>query len=1170
MHTINKYIYELISVAFGFSIIAFFGTLSFFPMEIMTMGEHQSWYSAMLIFSISIIIAFFLLNYFPSQHSSIMIISEIFIQITSLLCMISYFNFNSILTEIWLIQPGWFLRSEGILVGYFLGTIVIKTASGLSFLVKKLTIKRIDIDPENESDENPVKLKQVDSQRQKITVILIILSFIFYITLILVLRYALLFGVFIFLNFIQFGLTIVSFVQQEQKNPIRYWLKTTSETQSNIDTSERNVKLKYITKKATKKYLNDFKGLSIYFLILLVVSLVILPIFPFNIIIQIVIPFGLNSLIGNLSLNIFLSLIIIFLMFIGFTSYIFRTKSHQKFGIYYSSHLKRSSQLLMLAFIDAMKFLGLFAVISQIMYYYDYPVFFPKVISYYLIFGCLGALLYYILGKIKSRMKLKSIVYIISIVVLLLNLILTYYDGISGAQPIVISPEWILTFSFAYLHSMVNFIIVGIPIGFIISDFLFGFLFKDTDSSDSANRALYIIFCIFLCFMLQSPGNYLLNNPGGDPPLSDQTSIVFTSFTVSFILILVVGLGCYIFYEISIPKVFMKRKSIPSITDNFYIKEQTTLRKRNPWKISSKELHQWTRKWKTIALISFLCISSLAIYMSYKSYIDAFGRPMIAYSPSNYNIWVLNSSERIAKSTPLNADPSRVISSINISTAMNEYNAIQLIWKPDGRSITDLSYEISNFENTVDSTLINKGNCSLRYVEWVIEEEFPDILRNFTTFDLLSYVNNILWFSIKTPKNIDAGWYSGNITFRFNNYETEIVHINLNVWNFSIPDVKHIRTTIGAYSLNDQQIDNYIEHRVNDYGIPIRRADNLTALENIPGFTCYLNATEHFWVFNWTWWEAETQKKLDQGMNNFVLEYPNGITDRYRYPYIDNASKMSELHDWLTKVQNHMEFKNWLNYSSMFFVDEFALFIPDGYTRINYFADLLILAQKIKESAPKLRLISTASPNDEISAFESYFDIYCPVTRDRDGAMWDSLMSQGKEFWMYASVGPLSPYPCSHLYNRLYEIRILFWQAWRYQIHGFLYWQAQAYFHGKNSIGYNGYGDGWFIYEQNNVLFDSPRWENYLEAQEDYEYLWLLNASLNYLEVHPSSLSESEIDSIRGTLTRIVNSLVGEKTNYTNNPQDVYEARQKIGNELNFISNYLNISSIAETQWNSY
>jgi len=378
--------------------------------------------------------------------------------------------------------------------------------------------------------------------------------------------------------------------------------------------------------------------------------------------------------------------------------------------------------------------------------------------------------------------------------------------------------------------------------------------------------------------------------------------------------------------------------------------------------------------------------------------------------------------------------------------------------------------------------------------------------------------------------------------------------------------MRHLRTNIGGRSENYERINNYIAHRLNDYGVDIYYTDNLTLLNTVDKYTCYLNKTSSEWTFNWTWWDTIIQYKLDNGMNAFTINYPLGIADG-RDPYIENATRMRWLKNWLKDVEAHLELKNWLNYSYLYFIDEFNVFIPAPYSRAEYFNRCRILLSEIKNASPKIKIMTTTPPSKELEPLREYIDIFCPISNDRDKERWDERLAAGCEFWTYTCIGPLAPWPNAQLYIRLYEIRILFWQVWLYKIHGFLYWHSQAYYHGDYGFAYNGYGDGWFLYEFNGTLYDSIRWEMFLEGQEDYEYLWLLNATLAYLAEHPGLISESELHELRSYFETIITTIVGEKYHYCRHVSTLYEGRNQIGFILDSLSHLINYTAFSEALW---
>ena len=166
-------------------------------------------------------------------------------------------------------------------------------------------------------------------------------------------------------------------------------------------------------------------------------------------------------------------------------------------------------------------------------------------------------------------------------------------------------------------------------------------------------------------------------------------------------------------------------------------------------------------------------------------------------------------------------------------------------------------------------------------------------------------------------------------------------------------------------------------------------------------------------------------------------------------------------------------------------------------TRAQYFAKLAIVMAWIDEAAPRIKLTAVSPPEaDLVHYLNEYIDIYCPTTYDRDKPMWDARIAEGKEMWYYVCVGPIGPYPNNHYYNRLYEGRLLNWQMWLYGLRGNLGWSIYHNRHGGYAVGYNGYGDGLFVYYENGEMYDSISWEQVLDGIEDYEYFWLLNQTL--------------------------------------------------------------------------
>ncbi|MHA1277044.1 MAG: glycoside hydrolase domain-containing protein [Candidatus Helarchaeota archaeon] len=1148
--------HEIMITALGLSLLAFFGTLSFLPMEIQMMGEGQTIFWIFISIAFGIILAFLWLSFVDKKYYYL--ISRI-LTVAMVICVIfvihEYLIFTQDLFEPWLIQIGWFLRYRGFVVGIFLGFVAANTIVNLSSLIYLFKSTSDD----EIGSANPAGIG---------TLILVGLSFALYSIEMLIFRYWSFLILFILIFILGCGLLALSMVFLQNQREINFIQKeelysSTEVSESVMEEAERTSKSQKpirIIHKINSKLRNprEFWRLSLPLLVLLIFGIVLLAIYPLNLIIHIAFPYEVGVLEYDMPVNQLFSYLFIMIIFIIALFGVYGGRMRRRLVKYYNKGIKASLKVSVFGFIDALRFIGLFLVISQILYFFEYPVYLPEVISYNLLFGVVGAVIYYVLGR---KLKYQKLVYCCSILLLVLNFYLIYCDGLNNLTNVV-SGEFDILFPFVYLHNWPNFILTGIPVGIILSDLLLNFAFKYTDGTDSPNRAITIVSSAFMLGMLFTPGNFLLNNPGGDPPLTDQSFFTFYIFTIALSIVLVVGLVFnYLITEILIPrfierKTKFKRPPLSRIGSKLRSKKQKQ-------RVKNVSRNKQLRGGLLVALIGMSFAGGFFIYYSYA---QTYQRPMVAYSPGNYVVWVQNSTERVGRNTQICTSSSPKVEMVNLSVAKNEYAAIQLVWRPLGHSINALTYQITNFEHQNASYNISAVNCNLRYVDLVIDREFPDILKTFTTMNLEKKENYVFWLAVRTPYDTVEGDYRGEVVFQFNGDEEVHVKVQLHVWNFTIPKMRHLRTNIGGRSADLVRINNYIEHRINDYGVDFTYTDNYTKFNTEGTYTCYLNKTSDTWIFNWTAWDGLIQYKLDSGMNAFTLTYPLGLADG-RDPYLEDLTRMKWLKNWFSKVQTHMEIKNWLNYSYIYFIDEFSVFIPAPYSRQEYFNRCRILLSEIKNASPKLKIMTTTPPTRELEPLREYIDIFCPISNDRDKERWDERLNARCEFWFYTCVGPTAPWPNVMLYDRLYEARILMWQVWRYNIHGFLFWHSQAYYHGKYGLGFNGWGDGWFLYEQGGELYDSIRWEMFLEGQEDYEYLWLLNATLNYLSEHPGIIPVETISQYRTELNSITNAVVGEKWVYCDHVDTLYNGRDRVGAILNDLGKIVNQTIFSEAIW---
>jgi hypothetical protein len=323
------------------------------------------------------------------------------------------------------------------------------------------------------------------------------------------------------------------------------------------------------------------------------------------------------------------------------------------------------------------------------------------------------------------------------------------------------------------------------------------------------------------------------------------------------------------------------------------------------------------------------------------------------------------------------------------------------------------------------------------------------------------------------------------------------------------------------------------------------------------------------YTIDWASFDAQIQELLELGFNAFDISYGCGMSNA---PDPNNQEYIDQLQSYLSAIQNHCQNKTyngipWMNYLFWYFIDEYTLYTPPQYkTKIDYFNDLKIIMSKMMEAAPDLRIMTTGYAKKDNEMLKPYISIYCPVTPNYIRPIWDQYIDEGKEFWFYTCVQPFSPLPNFHLYNRLHEIRILNWQLWRYGCVGYLGWGADYPRHGGGGPGHNGWGDGWFLYHENDSILESIRWENFLDGQEDYEYLWLLNASINKA-LENGKISNNEANTMRQEMYSIISSVTLDYWDYSENADSIQNARIKIANMIEDMAELVNLEYIGELPW---
>jgi len=194
-----------------------------------------------------------------------------------------------------------------------------------------------------------------------------------------------------------------------------------------------------------------------------------------------------------------------------------------------------------------------------------------------------------------------------------------------------------------------------------------------------------------------------------------------------------------------------------------------------------------------------------------------------------------------------------------IQAAKNETESFQLVLSPS-ENINISSVSISDLEKK-DGNRISSDKTIIRKVEYVHVTKpsgklhkagwYPDPLPLLeSSFNAAAGVNTPLWFTIKVPKDAAPGKYKANILVQSESWQ-ETIPVELNVWDFSLPELPFMRSGFGMGTsdikkYHNLETDDELEHVTDlyfrsfkDYRISPYHFDALAPIKrNVKGIIC--------------------------------------------------------------------------------------------------------------------------------------------------------------------------------------------------------------------------------------------------------------------------------------------------------------------------------------------
>jgi len=556
---------------------------------------------------------------------------------------------------------------------------------------------------------------------------------------------------------------------------------------------------------------------------------------------------------------------------------------------------------------------------------------------------------------------------------------------------------------------------------------------------------------------------------------------------------------------------------------------------------------------------------------------------------SNLNIEIVSPMKRVFKHTDINISKN---SNINIWVAKNEYENIQIALNSKDKLNLESVY-ISDFKNKKTAAFISSDNCSVLMpdyvrVEWntkktPIEELdgrapdwYPDPLPKFKPVEFTG--TRALWLTCYVSSNAIAGAYSGE--FHIETSEgSYILPIELNVWDFSLPDksalyttnwlhtsqlVKHysVRKNSGQYwELIDYIADDMKKHRQN---VIYTQLDLVKAEKLENGNYAFDFSLYEQWVniFSKHGFQAFEGTPVFHPSSYHIVSEVTGKKKKFNKKTLSQFLHKKEGKEYLRQFFKALHIKN----IELKISDKFLQHVGDE-AREEHRLLYRDLVKIIHKKMPNVPIIDATHLTDKQRI--GMMDI--PVTNMyiNESKNNNAYVKRWGKWWYTAGFKPRGKMPNRFIDYPLVKMRMLSWLAWRYGMSGYLHygynwWQMPSKKSPWEQTQYKPYaaGDGWIVYPPKNGKVQSPisslRWEIYRDGVEDYEYFILLEKFLVKLESNLKDIkSNSEGNILLQRGRSLHNSLfmnLKSKSEYIKDEEKIENIRRAIGSWLNQVS----------------
>ena len=451
----------------------------------------------------------------------------------------------------------------------------------------------------------------------------------------------------------------------------------------------------------------------------------------------------------------------------------------------------------------------------------------------------------------------------------------------------------------------------------------------------------------------------------------------------------------------------------------------------------------------------------------------------------SFNVWTEKSFHKIFPSeTPKSSREEELF------CAKNEKEGCQIVLLSDVDTVATLDFS----EMIGEGGVISSRKHEVLFISAGKFGYFSDPMRplNDSTVSLKGGEAKAIFWRFDVPKDAEAGKYSASVTVTAEGCQALTVKVNLNVWNFTLPDTPSCQSAFGL-------------HR--------------KALDNTYGFESGSEESQRMY-------ESYYEELLDYRISAYELPYDirTDKADKYMddprvtsfmIPFVKDDKVIAEYFDKLRTK------RDWFKKGYFYDLDE-----PCTEQAYEQMKSVSAYLRGIEPNFRRVMPFYMNPPFDiELNAVDSMLgnvNIWCPESCTWDNLNeWDKLgrgpddslgprmkarQAAGDTVWWYVCCGPREPYCNLHITMSGIMHRILFWQQMSKGVEGLLYWCANYWNEDDfgdwsctrdpwtdmatvKKIDKNLYGDGSLFYPGEDGPCPSLRLECVRDGIEDFEYL---------------------------------------------------------------------------------